>query len=431
MTTKQDTFFDLIIIGAGAAGLTAAIFAGEHLYNTSAKVLLLETAKKPGAKILVSGGGRCNVTHRTISPDDYAGGSSHVIRRVLKAFDENRTLEWMKELGVELKLENTGKYFPVTDKARTVLDALLKRVSSLNVQLRTGSRVTHISGGAESDYRVYLDGGEAFSCKCLVVATGGLALPKSGSDGKGLEWMRKLGHTVNATTPSLVPLVYQAEEEERVQELKGLSGLSSDLRLSLYEQNKLVKEFTDSTLFTHFGLSGPAAMNLSRFFNQKLLTTPLSELSIYAGSPELKNVEDADRWLLEKTRNHPKQTVRTALCSLFPDRLSKVFAGRCLETQLSNLKKEQRRELATTIVYLKLPVMGDRGYTFAETTAGGIDLSEVNPATFESRKVSKLYLCGEILDVDGRIGGFNFQWAWATGYLAGVAAAKTILKSDS
>lgn len=413
---------DIAIIGAGAAGLAAAIFAGEAAAGRGRRILLLDGARKMGAKILVSGGGRCNVTHESVTPDDYWGGPRPIIRNVLRAFDNRRTLEWMRSLGVELKLEPSGKYFPVTDSARTVLEALLGRVRALGVELRTGVRVTGIRPSTEGFEIMAGEEGLVARSRRLIVSTGGLALPKSGSDGTGLEWMKRLGHTIIPTTPALAPLVLRSGPDVGGR-FAEFSGITLDLRLTLSAPGgKKLAEQTGSAVFTHFGLSGPAPMNLSRHIARFRLEHPGVEPRVTIGHPALSTPEKADAWLLEQIRTAPKRSVAGTLSVLFPERIARALAedrGRLLD-----LNREQRLELARHLSALPLHQVRDRGYSFAETTAGGVDLREIDVRTMESRKVPGLHLCGEILDADGRIGGFNFQWAWATGHLAGRAAAR-------
>ncbi len=408
---------DLLIIGAGAAGLTASIFAAQAATDDQ-RIILVEGARKPGAKILVSGGGRCNVTNKKVTTNDYFGGASTIVRRVLKSFDEHQTIDWMARLGVQLKLEATGKYFPVTDKAATVLNALLNRSRQLGVELISGTRIESITPNGES-FSVHSSDNE-FCARRLIVATGGKSLPKSGSDGAGLKWLEQLGHTIIPTTPALAPLVLLKGEGAggNFADFAGIT-LNARLTLSTNSGRKLYEE-TGSMVFTHFGVSGPTPMNISRHVLRHRLETKERGI-VTMGHPQFPTMESADQWLQEKIRTNPKKLVSNQLLELYPERI--VAALTDGHTTLAALKRDQRLGLARHLFALPLNVNQDRGWSFAETTAGGVDLREINPKTFESRIVPGLFLCGEVLDVDGRIGGFNFQWAWATGYLAGRAAA--------
>lgn len=407
--------------------MAAAIFAAEA--SPGLKIVVFESARRPGAKILVSGGGRCNVTNEAVKPDDYCGGSPAIIRNVLKAFDEHGTLEWMRGLGVPLKLEPTGKYFPESDDARTVLAALFKRLEELHVELRTAVKVKRVVP-VGSGFEIYAGREEPeLSAPQVIVATGGLALPKSGSDGAGLRWMRALGHKLVPTTPALAPLIVSAGPWGKGAPT-ALSGLTVEGRLTLTsESGKKITACEGSLLFTHFGLSGPAAMNFSRHLARYRLEHPDDTPSVGLGLSGFKTLEEADAWLQTQAAAHPKRQVSTALEERMPGRLASIFTRP--NERLGDLTRQRRLDLARDLVAAPVNVEGDRGYTFAETTAGGVDLREIDPATMESRKVRGLYLCGEILDVDGRIGGFNFQWAWSTGYLAGRAAARSLEKAKA
>ncbi|MBI1290042.1 aminoacetone oxidase family FAD-binding enzyme [bacterium] len=415
---------DIAIVGAGAAGLAAGIFAAEAARAPGARrrIAILDGARKPGAKILVSGGGRCNVTNVEVTPEDYNGGSKTVIRNVLRAFDHRRTLAWMKDLGVELKLEETGKYFPVSDNAHTVLRALFDRLAQLGVEVRPSCRVTAIRP-EEQGFRIDVAEGPSILARTLIMATGGLALPKSGSDGAGLVMLERLGHRIVPTTPALVPLLL-GETAGPAGAYGELSGLTLDARLRLADaKGRAEAEYEGSLLFTHFGLSGPTALNISRHWLRRRLESPGERPPLLFGHPKLSTPQIADEWLRKAAAGNPRRHLAGTLHQLFPERLARVLAGDS-DGPVGQLPRDRRLAVAQSLAALALNVTGDRGYTFAETTAGGVDLGDIDYASMESRRVPGLFLCGELLDVDGRIGGFNFQWAWATGYLAGRAAAR-------
>ncbi|HEX9749839.1 MAG TPA: aminoacetone oxidase family FAD-binding enzyme [candidate division Zixibacteria bacterium] len=422
---------DIAIIGAGAAGLAAAVFAGARARKPDARIILIESARRPGAKILVSGGGRCNVTNDVVTADDFWGGSRHTIAKVLQAFSNEDTVAWFHRMGVPLKLESTGKYFPTSDQAQTVLSALLAQVAPAGVDLTSGERVT--------DVRLDGDGflvqcksiaGQTSMCRArrVIVATGGLSLPKSGSDGAGLSIMQRLGHTIIPTTPALTPLVLRsgASVGGRFSEFRGIT-MDARLRLCRGRRTQPIIELTGSLVFTHFGVSGPVAMNLSRHWLRARMADRHTSLRVVFGVPTLATIEQADQWLLKQARAHPRRSVETALSELLPDRIAQAIVAEFNEqSTLSQLPSQTRRQLALQLVELELDVVDTRGYSHAEATAGGVDLREIEWRTMESRKMRGLHLCGEILDVDGRIGGFNFQWAWSTGFLAGRGAAEAL-----
>ena len=407
------------VVGAGAAGLFAAIWAGRTLREHGGRVLALDGAARLGAKILVAGGGRCNVTHRVVSDVDYSGSTPPAIRKVLRRFGVDRTVAFFAELGVELKLEETGKLFPVTDDARTVLDALLGALRDSGAHVRHPDRVRavrRVDGGFEVDAA----GGPVRTAR-VILCTGGKALPKSGSDGAGLEIARSLGHSVtDHVVPALVPL--------RLAEghwIRGLGGLTVPAELVLRSAGgKRLASFVDSTLCTHFGLSGPSVLNISRHWTHATLEEQGARLEACWLPGE--DPERIDAWLV----GAKGRAVGTLLRERLPDRLVRALceaAGVDPSVTTQQLARDRRRGLSQLVAATPLPVEGDRGFSFAEATAGGVPLAEVRLETMESRIVPGLHLAGEVLDVDGRIGGFNLQWAWASGFVAGCAAADAIL----
>lgn len=417
---------DLAIVGGGAAGLAAAIFAAEAA-PAGHRVVLLDGARVLGAKILVSGGGRCNVTHHRVTPRDF-NGSQVVVRNILAAFDEAATVRWFESLGVTLKREPTGKLFPVADSARTVLAALLRRCQELNVSLRTASRVTRIVPPNEADapFTVVYEGCE-LRCGRVVVSTGGKSLPRSGSDGAGWEMLRQLGHTITATHAALVPLVLAPQMFHAE-----LSGIAQDVELSIFVAGKRVDHRIGSLLWTHFGISGPVVMDASRHWTsaQENGQQPTVRCNLLPG----ETFDRVDEWFIRAAAANP----RASLLSHLAGRLRERVAGALLRhvgadpaTPAGQLSRDARRALVHGLTGLVLPVVQHRGWNYAEVTAGGVRLDEIDYRTMQSRKVPGLYLAGEILDCDGRIGGFNFQWAWSTGHLAGRAAASASTGRDT
>lgn len=445
---------DIAVVGGGAAGLMAAIWAARTGLEAGGaggralRVVVFDGARKLGAKILVAGGGRCNVTHHAVDAEQYAGSSRNAIKKVLLQFDVGPTVEFFRELGVELKREPTGKLFPVSDDAHTVLNALLQEAHRLGVEIvhpwRVGEVVAVDGGGGgggggfvlrrDSGWE-HVTGAEGWSharevrAARVILCTGGKALPKSGSDGAGYAFARALGHSVTERVfPALVPLLLPKDHW-----ICGLSGITLWTAIELRGGGgKKLKQFANSTLFTHFGLSGPGVLDISRYYLDEHGRDPAAHL-VMSFAPGW-TVESCDAALVEAARR-PLSVARfvgeiaasgpTPQAAL-PERLARAIAesvrvdGSAL---LSSLGREQRRALAGAITQTRLPITGERGFTFAETTAGGVPLAELRLETMESRKTPGLFVCGEVCDVDGRIGGFNFQWAWASGHVAGKSAA--------
>lgn len=437
MVHADDTF-DIAVIGAGAAGLMASIWAGraaqEHASlhgGPSLRIIALDGARTLGAKILVAGGGRCNVTHFEVSERDYAGSTPPAIRNVLARFGVERTVGFFRDLGVELKREDTGKLFPVTDSARTVLSALLGACREAGVELRHPWRVARLERHGEgfmvhpqapgSDHPAHGAPAEAspLLARRVILASGGMALPRSGSDGGGYDLARALGHsTTGRVFPALVPLLLSGACP-----LRDLSGIAAPGTLTLRGgDGRVLKEVSGPVLFTHFGLSGPAVLDISRFVldARHAGESPTLHLNVVGGAGATE-VEAA----LHRAGAEPVGRVLTRLWGLAQRHGTTccTVSGIDPATPTASIPREARRTLAQSLAAMELPVTGDRGFAFAEATAGGVPLREVNLKTMESRQCPGLFLCGEILDVDGRIGGFNFQWAWASGFVAGIAAA--------
>lgn len=418
---------DICVIGAGAAGLAAGIFAAEHC--PAARVELWDGAAAIGAKILVSGGGRCNVTHDVVTPEDFSG-TRHLVRHVLAAFPVRDTVAWFASLGVELKREETGKLFPVTEKARTVLNALMDRSRELGVVLRTHHRVTSIERRKESEqngadvlprFVIHHQQGETPAYR-VILATGGQSLPRSGSDGSGYGLARRLGHHVTATVPALVALVL----DERCFHA-GLSGVSQEVEIQTLVEGRPVDRRTGSLLWTHFGISGPVVMDASRFWC--LASARGDRAELYGNFLPGRNAEQAREWFLGQATRNPRRSLLTLLSESLPERYAEALCrhvGCDPQQACAQVPRTMRDRLLTALTRFRFPVVRDRGWNFAEVTAGGIPLEEVNFRTMESKLVPGLYLAGEVLDCDGRIGGFNFQWAWATGRVAGRAAAASL-----
>jgi predicted Rossmann fold flavoprotein len=403
-----------VIVGAGAAGLATAIFARRA--NSNLRVVLLEGARAPGAKILVSGGSRCNVTNVEVTEADFNGGRPAIVRRVLRALPVPQTVAFFREIGVPLHEEPNGKLFPDSNRSRDVVDALLREVARAGVDLRTGTRAQDVTR-AEGMFRVETSRGP-ITAPALVLATGGLSLPKTGSDGWGYGIARRFGHTIVATTPALAPMLIDRDHPDAVH--AALSGVSQPVRLDLKGQGRIA----GALLWTHFGVSGPAALDVSRHW----LRARLEGLDpvVTANLLPARTFDSLEEEWIALTRTKPKRTVAGVLADAMPASVASALLDRLglpAEQTLSDLSRDIRRRLLHRVLAWPLPFTDSRGYSYAEVTAGGVTLTEIDPATMASRVCPGLYLVGEILDVDGRLGGFNFQWAWASARVAGSALA--------
>lgn len=393
-------------MGGGAAGLATAIFAARCLPRRS--IFVLDGARKLGAKILVSGGGRCNVTNRVVTNADFCGGSPHVIKRVLAALPVERTVAFFRDIGVEFYEEaDNGKYFPTTDRARTVLDALLGEATSLGVSLRTEHRVTDVRR-MDGGFEVQTDDA-AITARRVVLAAGGRSLPKSGSDGSGFALAARLGHSLVTPTPALVPLVLDGDFHVP------LSGISQPAEFSVRAGGGRPVTVCGVLLWTHFGVSGPGAMDMSRHWHRARLDG--ADVSVTVNFAPGESAEDIEAALLAMVSSQPKMQLHNALARFIPARLAQSLlsaAGIDGAVPMAHMPKRARQAVARCVVGFALRVRNCRGWNYAEATAGGVPLGEVDPRSLESRKCPGLFFAGEILDVDGRIGGFNFQWAWSS-----------------
>ena len=407
----------MVVVGAGAAGLATSVFAARAA--PAMRILCLDGATHIGAKILVSGGSRCNVTNREVSEHDFWGGPSRVVRHVLRAFPAARAVGFFQELGVALHEEEDGKLFPDTNRARTVLDALLREAGRLGVVVQPAARVTSVT--CADAFAVELAGGRTVRGAALVLATGGRSLPKTGSDGAGYALAQSLGHTIVETTPGLVPLVLAGGRHG------ALAGRSHPATLALRVGGRTAATLSGALLWTHFGISGPLALNLSRHWHRATLAgAAAGEVAVWLNVCPGETQQSLEAWLQAQAHERPRAQVSTVLATRLPAAIADAWttaAGVATDATLAHLTRAERRALVDALLATALEVRDSRGYNYAEVTAGGVPLGEIDHRTMASRTCDGLHLVGEILDVDGRLGGFNFQWAWSSAWVAGQAIA--------
>jgi predicted Rossmann fold flavoprotein len=410
---QKDPEADVVVVGAGAAGLMAAIQAARA--RPGLRVVALDGAARPGAKILISGGGRCNVTHRAVSADDFNGSTRPAIARILRRFTVDDTRRFFADEGVLLHEEPTGKLFPVTNRAATVVDALLDAARRAGVQLVHPCRVEAVAR-QPGHFALSTTRGPVRAAR-VILATGGLSVPKTGSDGRGYEIAASLGVPLTPRRlPALVPLTLPDGHWVRA-----LSGVTTPVRLTVRSgTGRHLAQSTGSLLCTHQGVSGPAVLDISRHWLDAREDDPDAALGVdwCPGRP----AAETDRCLLSLGA----RTCRHALSPPLPERLAEALvaaAGVVPTATGATLTRDCRRRLVREVHDGVLPVNGTRGFAVAEVTAGGVPLSALRLDTLEARACPGLHICGELCDVDGRLGGFNFQWAWASGTVAGRGAA--------
>ncbi|WP_405106746.1 NAD(P)/FAD-dependent oxidoreductase [Paenibacillus sp. FSL K6-1217] len=414
--------YDVIVIGGGPSGLMACVAAAGH----GASVLLVDKGAKLGRKLGISGGGRCNVTNikETSELIAHIPGNGRFLYSSFDHFNNRDIIDFFEGLGIALKEEDNGRMFPVSDKAASVVSALVGKVRSLGVQIMTDSPVREVLYEEGAVRGIRLESGKAFSAKAVIIATGGKSVPQTGSTGDGYPWAAAAGHTITELFPTEVPILSQ-EAWIKSGELQGLS--LRDVTLSVWNpKGKKVISHRGDMIFTHFGLSGPIALRCSQFLRQvqQKSGTDTVEMSIDL-FPDL-SLQEAESMLQNKLDLEPKKAIRNSLKGLLPERLIPLLlliSGLDGEITSHHLPKTGLAALAALVKRMPVQVHGTRSLAEAFVTGGGVSLKEIDPKTMESKLTSGLYFCGEILDIHGYTGGYNITAAFSTGYTAGKHAA--------
>jgi predicted Rossmann fold flavoprotein len=407
-----ENFWDVVVIGAGAAGLLAASAAAERGRRT----LLLEKNRKPGVKILMSGGTRCNLTHATDNRGivEAFGPPGRFLHSALAALSVQATIDLFDALGVPTKVEETGKVFPVSNKATDVLDALLRRLHQSGAVLQLAEPLLDLRR-AEGGLAVTTSG-RVVTASRVILTVGGQSYPGSGTTGDGYGFAARLGHTIVTPRPALVPVTVAVPW---VAQLRGVTV--ADVAVRILDSETVLAARRGSLLFAHFGLSGPVILDVSRAVSGHPRPETLQlELDLLPGMSEV-NLDD---YLRAETAASGKKQLAGVLAAHLPRRLCDTLlsaAGLTVERKAAALSKADRTRLVQCVKRLRLAVTGTLGFKKAEVTAGGIALDEVDSRSMRSKRVPELFIAGEILDLDGPIGGYNFQAAFSTGWLAGSA----------
>ncbi|MFO0947371.1 MAG: NAD(P)/FAD-dependent oxidoreductase [Planctomycetota bacterium] len=418
MSEHEPESWDVIVVGAGAAGLLAATRAAKRGKRT----LLLEKNKRPGVKILMSGGTRCNLTHDTDEKGivrEY-GPSGRFLHSALSALGTRDLIALVEAEGVATKIEETGKVFPVSNRAVDILEAFLRLFHRSGATLRLEEPLQTIT--REDEAFQLITTRHAYRATKVVVTTGGKSYPGSGTTGDGFAWARNLGHTIVAPRPALVPITVNAPWTSV---LRGIT--IPDVHVQVIDPKKTGKgkkvsvlaERRGSLLFAHFGLSGPVILDVSRVVSGHPEPTSLHLVCDFL--PDTSEVE-LEQQLQEASVTAGNRQLATVLSGTLPRWLVESIleqAGLSPDRRSAELRKEDRQGLVAAVKRMKIPVKGTLGFEKAEVTAGGVSLAEVDSRTMESKLVPGLYFAGEVLDLDGPIGGFNFQAAFSTGWLAG------------
>ena len=406
----------IFVIGGGPAGMMAAIRAAEG----GASVTLFEKMSRVGRKLGITGKGRCNLTNTADIAEVVRNlpGNGKFLYSALKKFSSADTVSFFEDLGVVTKVERGGRIFPASDDASEVIDALLRRLTILGVDVRTNSTVTKILAESHKVTGVLVNG-KILACDAVILATGGASYPATGSTGDGFRMARQLGHNVTPILPALVPL---ETEEDFVRDVQGLS--LKNVRVKLLADGKSVAEQFGEMLFTHFGVSGPIILTLSRQAAQLLADGRFVELELNL-KPALKP-EQLDARILRDFDKFKRKSLKNALVELLPAKLIPIvldLAYLAEGKRVDEVTQAERRRLAEILQSLPLTITRTRPLEEAIVTAGGVDVKELDPRTMRSKLVEGLFVVGEVADVDGFTGGFNLQAAWSMGNVAGISAA--------
>jgi len=391
--------FDVIIVGGGAAGLMCALTAGQR----GRRVLVVEHANRVGKKILMSGGGRCNFTNTGTTPANYLSANPHFCKSALARYTPWHFIEMVERHRIAYHEKELGQLF-CDDSSKLIVKMLLDECHAAGVRIETGCSIERVNDGDSDEARFRLHTGHGnFSAPALVVASGGLSIPSMGASGFGYELARRFGHAVLPTRAGLVPLTLSGKHQERLADLSGVA-LPVTARCN-------GASFNNSLLITHRGVSGPSILQISSYWQ------PGDDLRL-----DLLPGRDALETLQQWQRERPAAELKTMLGEVMPKR----FAQRLCEHWLRNLPMKQYnapqlREIAQVLGDWPLVASGTEGYRTAEVTLGGVDTDELSSSTMQSKRVPGLYFIGEVVDVTGWLGGYNFQWAWASGHAAGNA----------
>jgi predicted Rossmann fold flavoprotein len=386
---------DVIIIGAGAAGLMCAIQAGKR----NRQVIVLDHANKPGKKILMSGGGRCNFTNYHSSPENFISNNPHFCKSALTRYTQWDFIELVKKYQIPYHEKTLGQLF-CDNKAKDILNMLLTECDQANVEIRLNTEIKKIEKINDHHYKIHSSRGD-YHCESLVIASGGLSIPTMGASPFGYKIAEQFGLKIWPTRAGLVPLTLHTEDKDR---LATLSGVAVDTLTSTSQ-----KSFRENILFTHRGLSGPAILQISSYWQ------PGETITI-----NLLPNSELEEYLQTQKQHQPQKQLKTILSELLPKRVIELFIPLLdNEKKLASLSQSTITQIATLINNWHIKPNGTEGYRTAEVTLGGVDCDAISSKTFAANNHPGLYFIGEVVDVTGWLGGYNFQWAWSSGWAAG------------
>lgn len=412
MISEQE-LYDVAVIGGGPAGMMAAGRAAE----LGAKVILLERNKTLGRKLLLTGNGRCNITHAEFNNKEFIkklGSNGKWLFSALAVFGPKEIIEFFAKSGLKTKIEKDGRVFPVSDRAQDVLDALLNYLKEGNVKILCQERILKLNVKKGTIENAELMNDRKIYAKSFVLCSGGAAYPSTGSSGDGYEFARQLGHKIITPRPALAPIEIL---EDWVKELPGL-GLKN-VAVKVWQNNKKRESKIGDMIFTHYGLSGPMILDLSKKITELALGGKvLLEIDL---RPEL-DLDQMDKWLQKDFTANANRDIKNYLAGLLPQRLAAVFiklSNINPKKKINLITREERKAIVSLIKSLKLTARGLMGFKQANVTSGGVDLKEIDSRSMRSKIIKNLFFAGEIIDLDGPTGGYNLQICWSTGFAAG------------
>lgn len=407
-----------VIIGGGPAGITAAIVAARN----GAKVTILEKKNELGKKILISGNGRCNLSNQDVSWENYHGKFPKFSASVFSQFSNSDTFDFFHSLGVETKVEDKGRVFPLSDQADSVLDVLTYELENLGVEILFQSKVTEIKKVGD-EFVTHLFNGKVLQSDKLIIATGGKTYSTLGSSGDGYSFAKEFGHTIEDLYPVSSGLDVDSPLKSLVNKLQ---GVKIEAGVSAYDGEKKLSEDTGTVLFTHFGLSAWAIMRLSFDISRILNLENKSSVDVFLDFFPQYDKNSLDSILKERWEENPKKSLGFSFVGLMQKKIAPAileFAGYDVTRKAGEISKADRLAIVDLLKKYKFKVVSVRSWDEAQFTMGGVSVTEINPKTMESKLVPGLHFCGEVVDITGDSGGYNLQWAWSSGYVAGKAAS--------
>lgn len=421
--------YDLVIIGGGAAGIMSAISCKKH--HPECKVAIIDRTFALGRKILVAGAGRCNITNINLdssAENRYYGAEKDFIKSIFTQFNYQDIVEFFNELGIELYLErktNIGKLFPITDQAKTITSLLEDELNRLKVDIFLNNDCEKITKLSNEKFEIISQPIEQnqpkgekvkFESRYLIISAGGKTYPALGSNGSGYTLAQSLGHNIIGPVPSALPLEGKNPLSHELQ------GVKFEIEVTSFINREKIKTTSDDVMFTQYGLSGPAILNISREISIHINREGKNQAEVMLNFFPNKNINEVKDLLQRRWNKRPDQSIEKSLFGLFPNKISSAILNISSinkEKQVKTVTSEEMQNLLTNLTSYRIQITGTKGWNEAEFTAGGVDASQLYSTTLESKLCKNLYFCGEIMDVDGDVGGFNLSWAWSSGFVAG------------